>query len=48
MEIRYAVASQDSRDNEWKDEDMGTVRVATMVVSAMRLSLVSTSYTMGS
>jgi hypothetical protein len=34
FEIRYDVASQDRREKELKEEEMGAVRVATMVVSA--------------
>lgn len=33
FEIRYEVASQDSSEKELKDEEMGAVNVATMVVS---------------
>lgn len=33
MEIRYEVASQESREKELNDDEMGAVRVATIVVS---------------
>ena len=33
FEIRYDVASQERREKELKDEEMGAVKVATMVVS---------------
>jgi hypothetical protein len=33
LEIRYDVASQESREKELNDDEMGAVRVATIVVS---------------
>lgn len=42
FEIRYDVASQDRREKELKEEEMGAVRVATMVVSAGLVSFRAT------
>jgi hypothetical protein len=37
LDIKYAVASQESSDRELKEEDMGPVRVATIVLSGALL-----------
>ena len=37
--MRYDVASQDSRENELNDEEIGAERVATIVESGILVSL---------
>jgi hypothetical protein len=38
LEIRYELASHESREKEWKDEEIGADRVAT-IVESVRMSM---------